>query len=111
MIHWTDPSVWDESVSDSVTDPGDPLIVFEGAWMTERLVISPAEGKLKLEPPENFTAEGEYVLEGQVIGEILSNSGERVPVKTAFSGWVMKYFIRDGWPVHLSEPILCLRPL
>lgn len=77
----------------------------------ERLVVSPCEGKLRVAPPRNYTAEGEYVMQGQVVGGVETPNGEVVPVTSPFSGWVMGFLTKDGMPVRASEPILWLRRL
>lgn len=77
----------------------------------ERLVVSPCNGRFATLPPQHFTAEGEYVLEGQEVAAITSTNGEHVAVLTKFSGWVMGYLVHDGEPVRESQPILWLRRL
>jgi biotin carboxyl carrier protein len=111
MINWSDTATWEKTVSDSVVDAHEEVFIGEGALIMERVVISPARGRFYNSSPQHYTSEGEYVLEGQVVGSIRSSNGEEVPVKTKFSGWVMNVFVQDGWPVGSSEAILSLRPL
>lgn len=78
--------------------------------LTERLVVAPCAGRFEMSPAQHYTAEGEYVLEGQEVGAIISTKNrERVPVETRFAGWVMGFLVRDGEPVRASQPILWLR--
>ncbi|MGI8427090.1 MAG: hypothetical protein ACR2FO_07560 [Actinomycetota bacterium] len=84
-------------------------IVGEGIPLTERLVVSPCAGKFQpLDQPRK--AEGEYVLKGQEVGTIMSSDRELVPVRSAFSGWIMGYLVPHGCPVRASEPVAWLRP-
>jgi len=83
--------------------------VGEGIPLTERLVVSPCAGKFQpLDQPRK--AEGEYVLEGQEVGTIMSSDRELVPVRSAFAGWIMGYLVPSGCPVRASEPVAWLRP-
>lgn len=111
MINWSDTATWSSTVTDSVVDPHDEAFVGEGALIVERVVISPAQGRFFMTPPQHSTSEGEYILEGQQVGSVRSSNGEEVPVKTPFAGWVMNVFVQDGWPVGSSEAILSLRPI
>lgn len=77
----------------------------------ERLVVAPCDGRFAAAPSQHYTAEGEYVLEGQEVAAVTSTNGERIAVLTKFSGWVMGYLVRDGEPVRESQPILWLRRL
>lgn len=79
--------------------------------MDERLVVSPCEGRFRLAPPQHYTAEGEYILEGQVVGHVVATHGGLVPVESQFGGWVMKFLVPDGSPVGDKEPVLVLRRL
>ncbi|HVE75989.1 MAG TPA: hypothetical protein VND22_04375 [Actinomycetota bacterium] len=99
----------DPAVAEMVTTRDHMLS--EAATIDERIVVAPCEGRFRFLPAEHFTAEGEYVIEGQVIGVVVSTNGKEVDVVTPFSGWVMDFMIKDGWPVVPSEPILWLRPL
>lgn len=95
MIAWTD------TISDSV--PGEALVV------EERLVVAPCSGRFCPAPSKTYTSEGEYVMEGQVVGSVLSSNGQEVPVKSSFAGWMMGYMLPNGAPVQGSEPVLWLR--
>lgn len=110
MINWSDTATWTNTVTDSVLDPHDDPFVGERTLIMERVVISPAQGRFYMTSPQPSASEGEYVLEGQVVGRVRSSNGDEVPVKTPFAGWVMNVFVQDGWPVGSSEAILSLRP-
>ncbi|MBW3589356.1 MAG: hypothetical protein KY429_08045 [Actinobacteria bacterium] len=87
------------------------LLVHDTTLMDEKILISPAQGRFRFSPSQNFTSEGEYVLEGQLIGHVVSKSGDEIPVTASHSGWVMQFFLRDGWPVQSRQPVLSLRLL
>jgi hypothetical protein len=92
---------WKDSLSEAAQ--GEALVV------DERLVLSPCSGRFRPTDPDRDTAEGEYVLQGQVVGNVVSSSGEVVPVRTPFAGWMMGFMIPDGAPVRGSEPVVWLR--
>jgi hypothetical protein len=92
---------WKDSVSEAA--PGEALVV------DERLVLSPCSGRFRPTPPERDPAEGTYVLPGEVVGSVVSSSGEVVPVRSPFAGWMMGFMIPDGAPVRGSEPVVWLR--
>jgi hypothetical protein len=92
---------WKDSLSEAAT--GEALVV------EERLVLSPCSGRFRPTPLVRDTGEGEYVLQGQVVGNVVSSGGEVVPVHSPFAGWMMGYMIPDGAPVHRSEPVVWLR--
>lgn len=75
----------------------------------ERLVISPRRGKFVPMPPEIFTAEGEWVAQGQKLAEI-DCGNHSVPVVSAFSGWVMGMLAVPGQPVDDGEALFRIRP-
>ena len=77
--------------------------------MLERVVVSPATGKFHPHPPEIFTTEGEWVNEGQALGEI-RNGAEAVPVVSAFTGWMMGMLAIPGQPVRTGDQLFWIRP-
>lgn len=81
----------------------------EAIPMLERVVVSPATGKFHPHPPETFTTEGEWVNQGQVLGEI-RNGGEAVPVVSAFTGWMMGMLAIPGQPVRTGDQLFWIRP-
>lgn len=102
MINWTDPGTWAETVFEAVSG--------ESLSMDERLVLAPCKGRLRLALPQEF-AEGEYVIEGQAVANVISPDGRQVPIRSPFAGWVMGFLVADGAPVRDSEPVLWLRRL
>lgn len=87
------------------------MIVGEQLSIDERLVVSPCEGRFHLLPPQHYTSEGEYVMEGQLVGHVTGTNGQVVPVHSQCAGWVMSFLVREGTPVRSGEPVLCLRRL
>lgn len=70
----------------------------------ERVVVSPAKGRYWPLPAEIFTTEGEWVEPGTALAEI-DVDGERVPVRSAFRGWVMGMLALPGQPVAAGEAL------
>lgn len=70
----------------------------------ERVVVSPSVGRFWPLPPEVFTAEGEWVEPGVALAEIDVN-GSRVPVVSAFRGWVMGMLAIPGEPVVAGDAL------
>ncbi|HEX2052883.1 MAG TPA: hypothetical protein VHJ78_04030 [Actinomycetota bacterium] len=95
MIAWTD------QVTDSA--PG------EAVALEERLVLAPCSGRFCPSNGKKYTSEGEYVMEGQIVGSVLSSNGQEVPIRSNFAGWMMGYMLPQGAPVRGSEPVLWLR--
>ena len=84
--------------------PGEELRV------PERVIVAPALGVFSPLPPETFTTEGEIVDEGQVIGTVRA-SGDDVPVRSPFRGFLMGMMALDGERVREGQPIAWLRAL
>jgi len=80
----------------------------EAPHLEERLVLSPCEGRFR-PAPHHYTAEGEFIMQGQIVGNVLSSDHELKPIRSAFSGWAMGFLVPDGAPVRASEPVLWLR--
>ena len=74
----------------------------------ERLVLAPCSGRFRSCFGE-YTVRGQYVTEGQVVGTVISTSGEKHPVRSLFSGWMMGHLITEGSPVSASAPVAWLR--
>ncbi|MGH2772225.1 MAG: hypothetical protein ACRDIU_03685 [Actinomycetota bacterium] len=74
----------------------------------ERLVLAPCNGRFRSSFGE-YTVRGQYVTKGQVVGTVISTSGEKRPVCSPFSGWVMGHLIPEGSPVSASTPVAWLR--
>lgn len=104
------------SRTDSATESAtDSRLIFDDASgesisLEERLVLAPCTGRFEPAPPQHYTAEGEYVLAGQLVGYV-NIGAERVPVVSEFSGWVMGYLAHDRQPVRESQPVVWLRRL
>ena len=70
----------------------------------ERIIVSPSVGRFWPLPPEVFTTEGEWVEPGVALGEI-DVDGTRIPVTSAFRGWVMGMLAFPGQPVIPGEAL------
>lgn len=70
----------------------------------ERVVVCPCDGRFFPLPPEVFTAEGEWVEPGTPVAEVHSG-GVKVPVVSAFRGWVMGMLALEGQPVHRGDAL------
>jgi biotin carboxyl carrier protein len=92
-----------------LTDLDHGHVVAEAAPIVERLVVAPATGRFYPLPAETFTSEGEWVETGQVLAEIRTGTG-RVPVKSAFSGWMMGMLAVAGQPTAAGEHLFWIRP-
>jgi hypothetical protein len=77
--------------------------------MDERLVLSPCAGRFRPQDEVDYSDDGEFVLKGQVVGNVISSSGEVVPVHTPFTGWMMGFMLPSGSPVESAEPVVWLR--
>lgn len=74
----------------------------------ERVVVSPAIGRFNPFPPEVLTTEGEWVQEGQQLGEIVTGS-DPVPIVSPFTGWMMGMLAVAGQPVQAGEQLFWIR--
>lgn len=70
----------------------------------ERVVVSPCVGRFWPLPPEVFTTEGEWVEPGVALAEV-DVAGERIPVTSAFRGWVVGMLALPGQPVVQGEAL------
>lgn len=94
-------TAWNDTIADSAA--GETLVV------DERLILAPCGGRFCPTLSQPHTLEGDYVIEGQVVGSILSAGGQEVPVRSSFAGWMMGYMLPNGAPVRGSEPVVWLR--
>jgi len=78
--------------------------------LPDRIVVSPAHGRVRLDPPAAFTTEGEFVRSGAVVARLLSD-GRDLDVCAPCDAWVVDYLVRDGQRVHPGVPIAHLRAL
>lgn len=83
--------------------------VAEMTVIGECVIVSPAKGRFIPRPAEIFTTEGEWVEEGQVVAEILAGD-RRVPVVSAFTGWMMGMLAIAGQPVTTGAQLFRVRP-
>ena len=75
----------------------------------EKVIVAPCAGRFYPLPPEVFTTEGEWVEEGQAVGEVLVNNDRRVPVRSAHRGWMMGMLAVVGQPVRTGEALFWVR--
>ncbi len=64
-----------------------------------RIIVSPAFGRFVHAQPLTFTAEGEWVRRGQVVGGLETADGT-IEVTSPCSGWLMDYLVLDGQRVR-----------
>jgi biotin carboxyl carrier protein len=82
----------------------------EALSVLERVVVAPALGVFRPSPPATVTSEGEIVAEGQELG-VIEGPGMRVPVTSAFSGFLMGLMAHAGERVREGQPVAWLRSL
>jgi biotin carboxyl carrier protein len=76
----------------------------------ERLLVSPAYGRVTLPAPASYTSEGEVVRAGDVLA-VVNADGNTVEVCAPCDAWVIDYLIRDGKRVEPGSAIAHLRAL
>jgi pyruvate/2-oxoglutarate dehydrogenase complex dihydrolipoamide acyltransferase (E2) component len=76
----------------------------------DRLLVSPAYGKVSVPVPVSFTSEGEVARAGDVLA-LVDADGTVVEVCAPCDVWVMGYLIRDGQRVEPGSAIAHLRAL
>jgi hypothetical protein len=86
------------------------VLYAEELRVPERLIVAPAGGLFRPLPPETVTTEGEIVAEGQAVG-MVSVSGDDVPVRSAFRGWMMGLLAVEGERVREGQPVAWLRAI
>jgi len=80
------------------------------AELPDRIVVSPAHGRVHLANPRSFTTEGEFVRTGAILARLQSD-GRDVNVCAPCDAWVVDYLVRDGQRVRPGVPIAHLRML
>lgn len=87
-------------------------IVSESALtdLPDRIVVSPGYGRFTPAGPSLFTAEGELVRSGTVLGRVWSTDGGS-DVCAPCDAWVMAFLARDGEQVEPGIPLVHLRAL
>jgi biotin carboxyl carrier protein len=86
------------------------VLYAEELRVPERLIVAPAGGVFRGVAPETVTTEGEIVAEGQTVG-LVCVSGDDVPVRSAFRGWLMGMLAVDGERVREGQPVAWLRAI
>ncbi|MEY2569007.1 MAG: hypothetical protein QOE35_3536 [Actinomycetota bacterium] len=86
------------------------ILYAEELRVPERLIVAPAGGVFRPVPPETVTTEGEIVAEGQTVG-MVSVSGDDVPVRSFFRGWMMGLLAVEGERVREGQPVAWLRAI
>jgi pyruvate/2-oxoglutarate dehydrogenase complex dihydrolipoamide acyltransferase (E2) component len=76
----------------------------------DRLLVSPAYGRVTVPVPVSFTSEGEVARAGDILA-IVDADGTRVEVCAPCDAWVMGYLIREGQRVEPGSAIAHLRAL
>lgn len=100
-----------------------PLTMVHGEELRvpERVILAPALGVFEPAPPDGATAsgpdavldlaamaEGQLVTEGQVVG-VVKSSGTSLPVRSAFTGFLMGMLAHPGERVREGQPVAWLR--
>jgi biotin carboxyl carrier protein len=79
-------------------------LVPETSCISERIVVAPCAGRFSSLPEDAFAAEGEWVEQGTVLGQI-DSGGERSPVVSPFRGWVQGMLVLENQPVKRGEAL------
>jgi len=78
--------------------------------LDDKVVVSPAYGRIELRRPQTITTEGELVRAGDVVCEVVSSDGP-VAVAAPCDGWVLDMLVCDGDRVRPGRPLVHLRAL
>lgn len=76
--------------------------------ISEKVVISPADGRFEPLPPEIFTSEGEWVEVGQRLA-LIRTLDTSIEVVSCFRGWLMGMLCVPGQPVKAREGLFWIR--
>lgn len=76
--------------------------------VAEKLILSPARGVVRVLDPKVVTDQGEIVEVGQSIAVIV-NSGDEIPARSRFTGFLMEMLVESGERVRPGQPIAWLR--
>ena len=82
----------------------------EELGVPERVILAPALGVFRPSPPEVEAVEGKIVTEGQVVG-VVEARGQALPVRSAFTGFLMGMLAHPGERVREGQPVAWLRVL
>ncbi len=84
------------------------VLAGERLQVPERVIVAPAAGVFRPTPPRVFTAEGEVVYAGQVVGTVETTAGSAA-VTSPFTGFFMGLMAHEGERVRQDQPVLWLR--
>lgn len=76
----------------------------------DRLLVSPAYGRVSIPVPVSFTSEGEVARGGDTLA-VVDADGTIVEVCAPCDAWVLGYLVRDGQRVEPGSAIAHLRAL
>jgi hypothetical protein len=85
-------------------------IMAEHVQIDERLVLSPELGRFHWRTEATHAAQGDYIVEGHLVGEVRTPGGGVVPIPATFRGRLMGFLVPEGCPVKKSEPVAWLSP-
>lgn len=78
--------------------------------LRDKVVVSPAYGRVVLRPPATVTTEGELVRSGDVVCEVESSDGP-VAVAAPCDAFLLGVLVCDGDRVRPGRPLVHLREL
>jgi biotin carboxyl carrier protein len=78
--------------------------------LPDRIVVSPAHGRVVVPLPKSFGTEGEVVRAGDVIA-VVNATSQSVEVRSPCDAWVLTFLARDGDRVRPGAPIAHLRQI
>ncbi len=87
----------------------------EDLEVSERVILAPAVGVFQPEAVEAATVhtgggEDKSVNEGEVVG-VVESRGQAIPVRSAFTGFLMGMLVHPGERVREGQPVAWLRVL
>jgi hypothetical protein len=81
----------------------------ENPYIVERLVVAPTAGRFTPTFAGLSASSPEPVIVGEEVGVVLQ-MGEKYPVCSRFSGWLMGLLVLPGERVRANQPVAWLRP-
>lgn len=88
--------------------PDEPLRA-EDIHIIERLIVAPRAGLFEPAFPELSSSDPEPIRAGEEVGVVL-HMGEKHPVCSRCSGWLMGLLVLPGERVRVDQPVAWLRP-
>ncbi len=73
-----------------------------------RVVVSPATGRVRLLPPQEFRGRRELVGLGQA-GAVIDGGGGETTVTVPVEGILDGLLVHEGEPVHAGQPLFVVR--